>query len=188
LSTDGPRPRDGRQIAAELRRALELAGLRPPYVLVGASLGGPYVRVFAGLYPDDVAALVLVDPTPDIEDFEELGDTDVAEFDAWPATRAQMLSSSVPPAVPVFLIDARERSDVPFATGAVRESRFQREQQLSAESLAYAEWLAGIPGGELIVTERSGHNVAIEQPELVVTTIRRAVDIIRAKAARSSDL
>lgn len=51
LSGDGPAPRDGRTIAIELHRTLELAGFASPYVLVGASLGGPYIRVFAGLYP-----------------------------------------------------------------------------------------------------------------------------------------
>jgi|GEM_PF-3590448 len=35
----------------------------PPYVLVGHSWGGPLVRAFTGLFPKDVVALVLVDPT-----------------------------------------------------------------------------------------------------------------------------
>jgi pimeloyl-ACP methyl ester carboxylesterase len=35
----------------------------PPYVLVGHSWGGPLVRAFSGLFPKDVAGLVLVDPT-----------------------------------------------------------------------------------------------------------------------------
>jgi len=60
LSDEGPPPRDGRHVAAELRRALLLAGIAPPYILVGASFGGPYVRVFAGMYPDDVAGIVLL--------------------------------------------------------------------------------------------------------------------------------
>ena len=34
-------------------------------MLVGHSLGGARSRVFAGLYPDEVAGLVFVDPTPD---------------------------------------------------------------------------------------------------------------------------
>jgi len=49
-------------IAAELRTALELAGINPPYVLVGHSFGGLVMRRFALLYPDEVAGIVLVDP------------------------------------------------------------------------------------------------------------------------------
>ena len=67
LSEDGPSPRDGRQIARELRAALRAAGLPPPYVLVGASFGGLYIRVFAGTYPEDVSGMVLVDPTHDAD-------------------------------------------------------------------------------------------------------------------------
>src|SRR6185436_13132917 len=59
----GPSPRHARQIATELHTALANAGLHPPYILVGQSLGGPYVRVFASMYPEDVTGIVLVDPT-----------------------------------------------------------------------------------------------------------------------------
>jgi pimeloyl-ACP methyl ester carboxylesterase len=38
------------------------AGEAAPYVLVGASAGGLYVRLYQADYPDDVAGLVLVDP------------------------------------------------------------------------------------------------------------------------------
>ena len=60
-SERGPRPRDARTIARELHTALRNAGLPGPYVVVGASLGGPYATVFADTYRDDTAGLVLVD-------------------------------------------------------------------------------------------------------------------------------
>ncbi len=49
------------EAAADLRAALAAAAERPPYVLVGHSLGDTYVRVFAGRNPADVVGLVLVD-------------------------------------------------------------------------------------------------------------------------------
>ncbi len=54
-------PRDGRTIVEELRRVLRHKGLRPPYVLVGHSLGGLYMQWFARAYPGEVKGLVLVD-------------------------------------------------------------------------------------------------------------------------------
>lgn len=54
-------PRDGRTIVEELRAVLRHKGLKPPYVLVGHSLGGLYVQLFARAYPEEVKALVLVD-------------------------------------------------------------------------------------------------------------------------------
>ena len=55
--------RDPCTIATELRAQLLSAGLPPPYVLVGHSLGGLYQYVFARLYPNEVTGLVLLDPT-----------------------------------------------------------------------------------------------------------------------------
>ncbi|MCP4858800.1 MAG: alpha/beta hydrolase [Fuerstiella sp.] len=62
-SQPGPRPRSAVHIAAELRSALQQLDVNPPYILVGHSIGGLYVRAFAGLHPDEVTALVLADPT-----------------------------------------------------------------------------------------------------------------------------
>lgn len=50
-------------VAAVLHAALKEAGVKPPYVLVGHSFGGPRIRQFAGMYPKEVAGLVFIDPT-----------------------------------------------------------------------------------------------------------------------------
>lgn len=60
-SDPGPEPRDSRRIVAELHALLRQARLPPPYVLVGHSFGGFNTRLFAYTWPDEVAALVLVD-------------------------------------------------------------------------------------------------------------------------------
>jgi len=59
----GPRPRTMKQIAYELHTALIKLGINPPYVMVGQSLGGLLVRIFAAEYPKEVAGMVLVDST-----------------------------------------------------------------------------------------------------------------------------
>jgi pimeloyl-ACP methyl ester carboxylesterase len=55
--------RDPCTIAREQRAFLRSVGLAPPYVLVGHSLGGLYQYAYAKLFPDDVAAIVFLDPT-----------------------------------------------------------------------------------------------------------------------------
>jgi len=60
-SDAGPEPRDGQQIARELHMLLGRANIPGPYVLVGHSAGGLYVRVYAAQYPQDVAGMVLID-------------------------------------------------------------------------------------------------------------------------------
>jgi pimeloyl-ACP methyl ester carboxylesterase len=60
-SEPGPGPRDARQISSELHTLLGNAGIEGPYVLVGHSYGGLYVRMYADQYPDEVAGVILVD-------------------------------------------------------------------------------------------------------------------------------
>ncbi|MFN2602218.1 MAG: alpha/beta fold hydrolase [Gemmatimonadaceae bacterium] len=60
-SDDGPYPRSGSNMSRDLHTLLQRAGVPPPYVLVGHSLGGLNVRVYNGMYPRDVAGAVLVD-------------------------------------------------------------------------------------------------------------------------------
>ena len=177
LSDSGPLPRNGRRVAAELRRALRAAGVAPPYVLVGASLGGPYTRIFADLYPEDVAGLVLVDPTPDDEQFDRA--VALSEFQSAPDTLAQARASRVPAGLSVFLIDAVSPAEVPFATETIRTLRAKSRAGIEAESAEYRRWLATIPNGRLITTD-SGHNVAIEDPGLVVDVIRQAIESARS--------
>ena len=66
-----------RHVATVLHGALMAAGVAPPYVLVGHSLGGARIRMFAGLYPNEVVGLVFVDPTPD---FTRTSDDDLRDI------------------------------------------------------------------------------------------------------------
>lgn len=70
-SDPGPEPRSAGQIARELHALLAARDIAPPYVLVGHSAGGLFVRVFAHLYPREIVGLVLVDPATE-DDYERL--------------------------------------------------------------------------------------------------------------------
>ncbi len=67
-SDSGPAPRSSLQIAHELKQLLHAAGEKGPYVLVGHSMGGYDIRVYTGQYPNDVAAMVLVDASHEDQD------------------------------------------------------------------------------------------------------------------------
>ena len=60
-SESGPNPRDGKQVVSELHMLLVNAGIQPPFILVGHSIGGYHVRLFADSYPEEVVGMVLVD-------------------------------------------------------------------------------------------------------------------------------
>jgi pimeloyl-ACP methyl ester carboxylesterase len=66
-SDPGPLPRDAHQIAHELHTLLDKANVPGPYVLVGHSFGGLYIRMFAAQYPKNVVGMVFVDAShPDM--------------------------------------------------------------------------------------------------------------------------
>src|SRR6266487_2016894 len=81
-----PQPRTPRQIADELHTLLTNAGIAGPYVLVGHSLGGKNVRLFALSHPNQVAGMVLVEARGEYVD----ANTSPAEVQAFQqATAAQ---------------------------------------------------------------------------------------------------
>lgn len=60
--------RTSKVIAQQLHALLQAAQILPPYILVGHSMGGYDVRLYASLYPHEVAGMVLVDAShPDQE-------------------------------------------------------------------------------------------------------------------------
>ena len=57
-SDPGPEDETVEQTIADLHAVLPVAGERRPYVLVGASIGGIYIRAYQRAFPNEVAALV----------------------------------------------------------------------------------------------------------------------------------
>jgi pimeloyl-ACP methyl ester carboxylesterase len=79
----GPEPRTAAQIARELHELVRVKGVPKPLILVGHSAGGMFMPLYASMYPEDVAGLVLVDPaTADV--YQNMYDTDPARWEAFP--------------------------------------------------------------------------------------------------------
>jgi pimeloyl-ACP methyl ester carboxylesterase len=56
-----PGPRTSEVMAEELHELLHNAGIAPPYIMVGHSMAGYNVHLYASVYPLEVAGMVLVD-------------------------------------------------------------------------------------------------------------------------------
>ncbi|OAI15340.1 MULTISPECIES: alpha/beta hydrolase [Methylomonas] len=83
-------PMDAINTSRQLHSLLSAANLPGPYILVGHSIGGAYVRMFAANYSQDVAGLVLVDATnPSV--LETYAEVDLPKVEDW-----------TPPTVQVF--------------------------------------------------------------------------------------
>src|SRR4051794_17244350 len=92
-SDPGPQPRDPQQIAGELHTLLNRAGIAGPYVLVGQSFGGLYVRMYAARYANEVVGMVLVDAShPDMWQRLPAEVTATLTGPAWQATAIQLMA------------------------------------------------------------------------------------------------
>ena len=184
-SEAGPKPRAAKQIATELHTALQNAGVGPPYILVGHSFGGIYVRVFADMYPKEVAGLVLIDPSQETFDEwtrahkeaqraapeQQLAQASQGVRDESaqvPASYAQARAAKVPAGIPVILLTAARDETMPES---VRKVWAQMHE----------DWIAKVPGAKHVVVENSGHFIQAEQPQVVIDAIRQVVDQVRLK-------
>jgi pimeloyl-ACP methyl ester carboxylesterase len=62
-------PQDANAVAQDLHAVLTEAGLTGPVVLVGHSLGGPYIMSYTRLFPGEVQGLVFIDAShPDLRE------------------------------------------------------------------------------------------------------------------------
>jgi len=75
-SDHGPTINTVEETMDDLHLLLRTALIAPPYVLVGQSVGGLYVRAYQRRYPEEVAGLVLVDATPEDDAHYSVNGTD----------------------------------------------------------------------------------------------------------------
>lgn len=188
-SAPGPLPRDARQVARELHTALAHAGVPPPYILVGHSFGGPLIRVFADLYPGEIAGLVLVDPTQ--EEFiawqgKRAAQRGEKNYDDWKDGRewediqsslAQAQASRVPEGVPVVLITGMGPRVLPSFLTEKEKLEYKTNHQMWLKF--HTEWVERQLHARHLITENSGHGVPFEEPELVINAIRRMVEQVK---------
>ena len=182
------KPRTALQIAEELHTALLNAKIAPPYLLVGHSAGGMYVRVFAHLYPADVAGIVLVDPAPEgfyglmARKYPDLWKAFLQQLQSStsPGVRAQMVSndktveqvsSAWPlPSVPITLLTATNIEPPVFS--AQRREEFSSMQR---------ELLQKIPGAVLKKATGCGHNIPVDCPTVVSNAVIAMLDMISSE-------
>ena len=89
-SDPGSGPRSPIAIVEDMHALIQTAGLKTPLVLVGHSLGGFNVKLYAALYPQDVAGLVLVDPAEE-RTWDRTREAMHKQFGSALASRAELL-------------------------------------------------------------------------------------------------
>jgi pimeloyl-ACP methyl ester carboxylesterase len=189
-SDPAPTPRTAEDIVADLHALLREANVPGPYVLVGHSYGGLTARLFASLYPDQVAGIVFVDASHEDQfdrlvpflsaeqlEFVEQVESNNAEGVDLAASSEEMRSArSTDPLQPMPLVVLTagmptDPASVPPDWPLEEEARIWNELHEDLTGL--------VPGGRRIVAEESGHYIHQGQPDLVVEAIRAVVMAVR---------
>ncbi|HLV85744.1 MAG TPA: alpha/beta fold hydrolase [Candidatus Sulfotelmatobacter sp.] len=129
FSDSSPRPRTSRVIAEELNRLLRAAPVAPPYVLVGHSMGGYDVRMYASLFPSEVAGMVLVDASH--PDQEERLPAELRNFEGTWMRESEFLEYTMPFGIPRLMDLCNETPAVRAAECNFHTSREQIEEMRS---------------------------------------------------------
>lgn len=198
-----PMPRTASDIVSDLHSLLDIADVPGPYILVGHSFGGLFVRLYASTYPDQVAGVVLVDALseyvrtglttddwtsyamvvaaipPELATYTDLETVELdASFDQMQAAAA----TSPLAGIPLTVISAGLPFGIPEADLGFPPDRLQDAWSGAQRSLAIL-----VPDAQHIVATESAHYVQLQQPELVVDAIVAMVETVQsgepAKAA-----
>ncbi|PJE15038.1 MAG: hypothetical protein CK429_00405 [Mycobacterium sp.] len=182
-SSPVPMPRTASDVVSDLHKLLDAAHLPGPYVLVGHSLGGLFIRLYAQTYPEQVRGLVFVDAFA--AEIPELLGSD------WPAYRraldgplpqfadspsfeivdidrsvAQVAAAPPVPAVPAAVLTRTEPFIIPPDLPAEKGEKLEQAWRDATTDL-----VALRPQTPRISATGSDHFVQLHQPDLVTATV-----------------
>jgi pimeloyl-ACP methyl ester carboxylesterase len=180
----GERPRTTERFVDELRALLAQAGETGPYVLVGHSLGGLTVQLFAREHPDEVTGAVLVDAIhPELDarieplltpaqittrrEELELNEEGI-RFDDIIASEAQVQAAPPFPQIPLVVL----AHGLPFP---VTDPTWPAEEVEDLWSDLQIDLARLTTDADFVVAEASQHRIQETEPDLVAKVIRGVV-------------
>jgi pimeloyl-ACP methyl ester carboxylesterase len=185
--SDAPRGRQtGAVVLGSLRELLGYVGMSPPYVLVAHSLGGLFANLFARLYPQEVAGVLLVeamhpDERANVQKHERQIERTLAKLLVLPQV---FLRSNLHTELACVDETVREiESAGPFPevplrviTGGLTPRGWRFSPAAIGAQRAHQQELARLsPSGEQVIAHKSGHFPQLTEPRLVLRVLEELV-------------
>jgi pimeloyl-ACP methyl ester carboxylesterase len=156
-------------IVERLRRVLTAAGERPPYILIGHSSGGLVARLYERTFRKEVAALVLVDPTPERWPQSAVA-SPLREDREVPLLAREVASRPCDIECPVIVLSRGRWSASPRVDDDELTERVARWTQVQQELARCSA------RGQHQIAYNSGHNIQLTEPHLIVAAVRRVAE------------
>ena len=166
------------EIVRDLHQLLTNAGVMPPYILVGHSMGGIYARKFAEVYPGTVSGFVFVDSAHEeqVWRYAKIAPMLLFEYPEWPYYgKLQAQGWLLPGQVlkwktdaPVIVLEHGKTWPRGMFKGMSEEQYQNVKDTWHAMQLDLS---TRSPYSELKTVADSGHNIHREQPGMVVDAI-----------------
>ncbi len=152
-----PSPRTSATVVSDLHELLSRAGVPPPYVFVGASIGGEYARIYTSRYPRDVAGLVLVDSSnPDQREPAFM----LSPFNLMSPGKRHLICTALPFMARfgiLRLLASRMSGPLPPEGSSAREILVKLNAQPEALRTDAEQVCAATDGGRLVPTRGTGN-------------------------------
>jgi pimeloyl-ACP methyl ester carboxylesterase len=196
-------PRTSEDIADDLRALVDAAGLPTPLVLVGHSIAGLHLRVFAHRHPEVVAGMVLVDPSvpemlsalgaalPPPRSGEDPSITRIREQledppDPETFPEGLDVGMSMAQVAETVAADPQPLGDRPLVVLTAGRQQFEGPAELQPLfQQLWRRWHAGLAtlssAGRHEVVEDAGHSIQAQEPEVVIDAIREVVQAARPR-------
>jgi pimeloyl-ACP methyl ester carboxylesterase len=159
----------------DLHTLLAEAHLHSPYILVGHSIGGIYIRAFTSRFPSEVAGLVFVDSSHEEQRWRMQEITKrktVSSINSGFLAPGKLLKWHFD--IPIIVIEHGRPE---------RRPDFTEEQSESFETLWHslqADLAGRSKYGKLVTAEQSGHMIPLQEPSIVIRSIRDVLQQVDA--------
>jgi len=105
-----------------------------------------------------------------LQSFATIPESVREEFEGMLSTLDQAQAAWPLPNVPVIVLaNSKRDTTLTPAEQSLEEVRIERRLN------GYKEWLQKVPEGKLLVTDKSGHDIPNDEPELVIDAIRKVI-------------
>lgn len=191
-------------MAVELNELLITEKIKPPYILVGHSLGGLVVRCFVNMYPKKVAGLIFIDGGYEREYIDGLKIRTQADKIKYTALFKTFLNvpdrskghndesnsffdfdSTNYSTDGKIVKDLKLPKNIPisvYLTEVIDEQDPYSKQQKEIRLSYFESWKKESPQLKIITTSKSGHFIQLDEPNLIIDGITEMLNKIKTNS------